>query len=108
MWIGLGDIPAFRSMRTLRALRPLRAVSRWEGMRVSKRNWAMPQNNKKYNQFSIHSCIENYNIFNRRALRLRHYILYFYWFHFIFYTFYFILINVLFLLIISVLLHSIT
>lgn len=33
---GAADIPAFRSMRTLRALRPLRAVSRWEGMRVSK------------------------------------------------------------------------
>lgn len=32
---GAADIPAFRSMRTLRALRPLRAVSRWEGMRVS-------------------------------------------------------------------------
>ncbi|XP_076621098.1 sodium voltage-gated channel paralytic isoform X42 [Colletes latitarsis] len=31
---GAADIPAFRSMRTLRALRPLRAVSRWEGMRV--------------------------------------------------------------------------
>ncbi|XP_045484127.1 sodium channel protein para isoform X36 [Pieris rapae] len=31
---GADDIPAFRSMRTLRALRPLRAVSRWEGMRV--------------------------------------------------------------------------
>lgn len=35
---GAADIPAFRSMRTLRALRPLRAVSRWEGMRVSKFN----------------------------------------------------------------------
>lgn len=34
---GADDIPAFRSMRTLRALRPLRAVSRWEGMRVSTR-----------------------------------------------------------------------
>jgi hypothetical protein len=34
---GAADIPAFRSMRTLRALRPLRAVSRWEGMRVSRR-----------------------------------------------------------------------
>ncbi|XP_071554614.1 sodium voltage-gated channel paralytic isoform X13 [Temnothorax nylanderi] len=33
-WAGAADIPAFRSMRTLRALRPLRAVSRWEGMRV--------------------------------------------------------------------------
>ncbi|XP_058055250.1 sodium channel protein para isoform X9 [Anopheles bellator] len=32
--VGAADIPAFRSMRTLRALRPLRAVSRWEGMRV--------------------------------------------------------------------------
>ncbi|KAK7074898.1 hypothetical protein SK128_008821 [Halocaridina rubra] len=35
IWAGADDIPAFRSMRTLRALRPLRAVSRWEGMRVS-------------------------------------------------------------------------
>ncbi|XP_023707955.1 sodium channel protein para isoform X18 [Cryptotermes secundus] len=34
VWTGAADIPAFRSMRTLRALRPLRAVSRWEGMRV--------------------------------------------------------------------------
>uniref|UniRef100_A0A3F2YZP3 Sodium channel protein para n=1 Tax=Anopheles melas TaxID=34690 RepID=A0A3F2YZP3_9DIPT len=34
IWVGAADIPAFRSMRTLRALRPLRAVSRWEGMRV--------------------------------------------------------------------------
>ncbi|XP_025407714.1 sodium channel protein para-like isoform X2 [Sipha flava] len=34
IWFGFADIPAFRSMRTLRALRPLRAVSRWEGMRV--------------------------------------------------------------------------
>ncbi|XP_064104911.1 sodium channel protein para-like isoform X2 [Macrobrachium nipponense] len=34
IWAGADDIPAFRSMRTLRALRPLRAVSRWEGMRV--------------------------------------------------------------------------
>lgn len=37
---GADDIPAFRSMRTLRALRPLRAVSRWEGMRVSTRETA--------------------------------------------------------------------
>ncbi|CAH0687848.1 unnamed protein product [Spodoptera exigua] len=36
---GADDIPAFRSMRTLRALRPLRAVSRWEGMRVSLINF---------------------------------------------------------------------
>lgn len=35
---GAADIPAFRSMRTLRALRPLRAVSRWEGMKVSSMN----------------------------------------------------------------------
>ncbi|KAM7346302.1 sodium voltage-gated channel paralytic isoform 32-T37 [Cochliomyia hominivorax] len=33
VWSGLNDIPVFRSMRTLRALRPLRAVSRWEGMK---------------------------------------------------------------------------
>nr|CAD7438987.1 unnamed protein product [Timema bartmani] len=38
-WAGAADIPAFRSMRTLRALRPLRAVSRWEGMRVSLINF---------------------------------------------------------------------
>lgn len=37
MLSGASDIPAFRVMRTLRALRPLRAVSRWEGMRVSNR-----------------------------------------------------------------------
>ncbi|KPU77459.1 uncharacterized protein Dana_GF26525 [Drosophila ananassae] len=35
VWSGADDVPAFRSMRTLRALRPLRAVSRWEGMKVS-------------------------------------------------------------------------
>lgn len=39
---GADDIPAFRSMRTLRALRPLRAVSRWEGMRVSTRRHTSP------------------------------------------------------------------
>ncbi|EZA48301.1 Sodium channel protein para [Ooceraea biroi] len=39
IWAGAADIPAFRSMRTLRALRPLRAVSRWEGMRVSLINF---------------------------------------------------------------------
>ncbi|KYM97213.1 Sodium channel protein para [Cyphomyrmex costatus] len=39
VWAGAADIPAFRSMRTLRALRPLRAVSRWEGMRVSLINF---------------------------------------------------------------------
>lgn len=38
IWVGAADIPAFRSMRTLRALRPLRAVSRWEGMRVCKQS----------------------------------------------------------------------
>lgn len=42
--VGAADIPAFRSMRTLRALRPLRAVSRWEGMKVSKAAWNVPQN----------------------------------------------------------------
>ena len=31
---GMNDVSAFKAMRTLRALRPLRAVSRWEGMRV--------------------------------------------------------------------------
>ena len=33
-WLGVGDIPAFKSMRTLRALRPLKALSRFEGIRV--------------------------------------------------------------------------
>ncbi|CAF1331232.1 unnamed protein product [Adineta ricciae] len=33
-WLGVADIPAFKSMRTLRALRPLKALSRFEGMRV--------------------------------------------------------------------------
>ena len=32
--IGLGDIPAIKVRRTLRALRPLRALSRFEGIRV--------------------------------------------------------------------------
>lgn len=32
---GMGNIPAFKTMRTLRALRPLRALSRLQGMRVS-------------------------------------------------------------------------
>ncbi|CAF3628000.1 unnamed protein product [Rotaria socialis] len=31
---GVADIPAFKSMRTLRALRPLKALSRFEGIRV--------------------------------------------------------------------------
>ncbi|CAF5129253.1 unnamed protein product, partial [Rotaria socialis] len=30
---GVADIPAFKSMRTLRALRPLKALSRFEGIR---------------------------------------------------------------------------
>ncbi|CAF1006440.1 unnamed protein product [Rotaria sordida] len=33
-WFGVADIPAFKSMRTLRALRPLKALSRFEGIRV--------------------------------------------------------------------------
>ncbi len=33
-WLGVADIPAFKSMRTLRALRPLKALSRFEGIRV--------------------------------------------------------------------------
>ena len=32
---GVADIPAFKSMRTLRALRPLKALSRFDGIRVS-------------------------------------------------------------------------
>ncbi|CAF1639120.1 unnamed protein product [Rotaria magnacalcarata] len=32
--LGVADIPAFKSMRTLRALRPLKALSRFEGIRV--------------------------------------------------------------------------
>lgn len=35
-WMGVADIPAFKSMRTLRALRPLKALSRFEGMRVRR------------------------------------------------------------------------
>ncbi len=35
-WLGVADIPAFKSMRTLRALRPLKALSRFEGIRVWK------------------------------------------------------------------------
>ena len=35
-WLGVADIPAFKSMRTLRALRPLKALSRFEGMRVRR------------------------------------------------------------------------
>jgi len=31
---GVADIPAFKSMRTLRALRPLRVLSRFEETRV--------------------------------------------------------------------------
>ncbi|KAL4238010.1 hypothetical protein ACF0H5_002721 [Mactra antiquata] len=33
-WFDMGDAEALKAMRTLRAFRPLRAVSRWEGMRV--------------------------------------------------------------------------
>ena len=33
-WLGVPDISIFKSMRTLRALRPLKALSRFEGMRV--------------------------------------------------------------------------
>ncbi|CAF1127680.1 unnamed protein product [Adineta steineri] len=32
--LGVADIPAFKSMRTLRALRPLKALSRFDGIRV--------------------------------------------------------------------------
>jgi len=32
----VGNMSAFRALRTLRALRPLKAVARWEGMRVSR------------------------------------------------------------------------
>ncbi len=35
--LGVADIPAFKSMRTLRALRPLKALSRFEGIRVGKK-----------------------------------------------------------------------
>jgi hypothetical protein len=37
-WLGVADIPAFKSMRTLRALRPLKALSRFEGIRVILRD----------------------------------------------------------------------
>ncbi len=33
--IGIGDLPAFRVLRTLRGLRPLRAMSRMQGLKVS-------------------------------------------------------------------------
>jgi len=32
--LGVADIPVFKLMRTLRALRPLKALSRFEGIRV--------------------------------------------------------------------------
>jgi hypothetical protein len=32
----IGDAESLKAMRTLRAFRPLRAVSRWEGMRVRR------------------------------------------------------------------------
>ena len=32
--LGVAEIPVFKSMRTLRALRPLKALSRFEGIRV--------------------------------------------------------------------------
>lgn len=32
--LGVAEIPLFKSMRTLRALRPLKALSRFEGIRV--------------------------------------------------------------------------
>lgn len=35
--IGFDDIPIFKLMRTLRALRPLRALSRFDGIRVSSK-----------------------------------------------------------------------
>ena len=38
-WLGVADIPAFKSMRTLRALRPLKALSRFEGIRVRQKNF---------------------------------------------------------------------
>ena len=31
---GAGNFSAFRALRTLRAFRPLRAISRWQGMKV--------------------------------------------------------------------------
>jgi len=34
-YFGLGDMPAFRVLRTLRGLRPLRAMSRMQGLKVS-------------------------------------------------------------------------
>ena len=36
-WLGVTDVPIFKIMRTLRALRPLRALSRFEGIRVPNR-----------------------------------------------------------------------
>ena len=34
-WLGVANIPVFKTMRTLRGLRPLRALSRLESMKVS-------------------------------------------------------------------------
>ena len=41
-WLGVADIPAFKSMRTLRALRPLKALSRFEGIRVKRSFVSLP------------------------------------------------------------------
>ena len=40
--LGSSQISSFRALRTLRAFRPLRAISRWQGMRVSLLNWIFP------------------------------------------------------------------
>ena len=34
-WLGVANIPVFKTMRTLRGLRPLRALSRLQSMKVS-------------------------------------------------------------------------
>ena len=34
LWLGVADIPIFKTMRTLRGLRPLRAMSRIQSMKV--------------------------------------------------------------------------
>lgn len=59
-------------MRTLRALRPLRAVSRWEGMRVSKsdgppRSLSPPPQIRDFVLPSLAHCL---SLFYRRVLLL--------------------------------------
>ena len=47
-WAGMGDIPIFTTMRSLRGLRPLRALSRFQGIKVSR-----PQLNTRRLHFKV-------------------------------------------------------